>query len=140
MKTSIVIDIAAPIPCLAKLWFSNYGPKCCQPIKLQDSLRCNISRKKWMMNYIFGKQTNLSSTSWYYHIVCVTRHAQSIQNNKFSIFLQYLKENVKDGVDFYIQISMKVSHKLVLWFWWNCQAIPKFWKSKFAMCLQHLKK
>ena len=32
--------------------------------------------------------------------VCVTRHAQSTQNNKFAISLQYLKENVKDEVDF----------------------------------------
>ena len=29
-----------------KFWFSSYGPKCCQPIKLQDSLKCNISKKK----------------------------------------------------------------------------------------------
>ena len=28
--------------------------------------------------------------------VCVARHAQSIQNNKSTISLQYLKENVKD--------------------------------------------
>ena len=32
--------------------------------------------------------------------LCVTRHAQSTQNNKFAISLQYLKENVKDVVDF----------------------------------------
>ena len=32
--------------------------------------------------------------------VCITRHAKSTQNNKFTISLQYLKENVKDEVDF----------------------------------------
>ena len=32
--------------------------------------------------------------------VCVTRHAQSTQNNKFAISLQYLIENVKDEVKF----------------------------------------
>ena len=31
---------------------------------------------------------------------CVARHAQSTQSNKFAISLQYLKENVKDEVDF----------------------------------------
>ena len=31
--------------------------------------------------------------------VCVARHAQGTQNNKFAISLQYLKENVKDEVD-----------------------------------------
>ena len=30
----------------------------------------------------------------------MVRHGQSTQNNKFAIFLQYLKENVKDKVDF----------------------------------------
>ena len=32
--------------------------------------------------------------------VCVSRHAKSTQNNKFTISLQYFKENVKDEVDF----------------------------------------
>ena len=40
MKTNIVIDISPPIPCLAKFWFLSYGPKCCCPMKLQDSLKC----------------------------------------------------------------------------------------------------
>ena len=30
----------------------------------------------------------------------IDRHAQSTQNNRFMISLQYLKENVKDEVDF----------------------------------------
>ena len=46
MKTDIVIDISSPVPYLAKYWFSSYGSKCCWPIKLQDSLKFNISRKK----------------------------------------------------------------------------------------------
>ena len=49
METNIIVNISPPIPYLAKFWFSSYGPKCCQPIKLQDSLKCNISSKKWMM-------------------------------------------------------------------------------------------
>ena len=32
--------------------------------------------------------------------VCIARHAQSTQNNKFAIYFQYLKENVKGEVDF----------------------------------------
>ena len=31
--------------------------------------------------------------------MCVARHAQSTQNNKFAISLQYLKENIKDELD-----------------------------------------
>ena len=32
--------------------------------------------------------------------VCVARHAQISQNNKFAISLQYLKKEVSDEVDF----------------------------------------
>ena len=32
--------------------------------------------------------------------MCLARHAQSTQNNKFTISLQYRRENVKDEVDF----------------------------------------
>ena len=32
--------------------------------------------------------------------VCLTRLAQSTQNNKFAISLQYLKENRKNEIDF----------------------------------------
>ena len=32
--------------------------------------------------------------------LCAARHAQSNQNNKFAITLEYLKENMKDEVDF----------------------------------------
>ena len=32
-------------------------------------------------------------------IIGVTRHAQITQNNKFAIFLQYLKKKVSDEVD-----------------------------------------
>ena len=59
MKTNIIIDISPPIPYLAKFWFSSYGPKCCQSIKLQDSMKFNISRKKRMMNCIFGMQITI---------------------------------------------------------------------------------
>ena len=72
METNIITDISPPIPYLAKFWFLSYGPKCCQPIKLQDFLKCNISKKKWMMKFIFGMQIKTkSSTSWYYHFGCV---------------------------------------------------------------------
>ena len=32
--------------------------------------------------------------------MCIASHAQSTQYNKFAVSLQYLKENVKDEVDF----------------------------------------
>ena len=60
MKTNFVNDISLPILYLAELWFSSYGPKCCQPIKLQDSLKCNISRKH-DDEFIFGMQIDIKA-------------------------------------------------------------------------------
>ena len=45
-------------------------------------------------------------------IVCKARHAQSTQNNKFVLSLQYLTENVKDEVGFSLQISINGFFKL----------------------------
>ena len=94
MKTSIVIDISPPIKYLAKFCFSSYGQKCCWPIELPVSLKCNISRKKWIVKFIFSMQRNIEI---FYKLllpfwVCVSRHAQSTQNKK-CISLQYLHEN-----------------------------------------------
>ena len=100
MKTNIVIDISPPIPYLTKYWFFSYGRKCSRPIKLQDSLKCNISGKKSVMKFIFGMQINIKVfhkfivSFW----VCVARHAQITQNKLES--LQYLQKNVCDEVDF----------------------------------------
>ena len=50
---------------------------------------------------IFCRQIN---TKMFYKLISLwvwlARHAQSTQNNKFTISLQYLKKNVKDDVDF----------------------------------------
>ena len=76
---------------LVKFWLLSYGPKFSQPIKLQDSLKCGISRKKWFMRFVCGMQIieffcKLILSFW----VCVVRHAQSTQN-KFALSLQYLQ-------------------------------------------------
>ena len=88
MKTSIVTDISPPIRYLAKFCFLSYGPKCCQPIKLQESLKCIILKKKEMMKFILGIHINIKI---FYKLIllfwrCVTRHAQSTQNKKFAYF------------------------------------------------------
>ena len=61
------------------------GQTWCQPIKLQYSLKLNISRKKWMLKFNFGMQINIEV---FYELIisfCVyiARHAQSNQNKKF---------------------------------------------------------
>ena len=61
----------------------------------------------------------------------MARHAQITKNNKSAISLQYLKNEVSDKVDFCMQIRMKVSYELRLWFWW---AFPKFPKIAILQC------
>ena len=146
MKTNIVINISPPYR--SKLWVSIYAPKYCHPIRLQDSLKCNILRKKWMIKLVFCLLINIKvfyklilsfwmilshaqstqnkfaylcnisikvlgmklifclqiNTKIFYKMivslwVCVARHAQSAENSKFTISLQYLKENVNDEDD-----------------------------------------
>ena len=55
------------------------------------------------MKFFFGMQINIEV---FYKLivslwVCITRHDQSTQNNKFALSLQYLKENIKDESDFF---------------------------------------
>ena len=117
MKSNIVIDISSPIPYLAKFWFSSYWSKCCQPIKLEDSLECNISRKNQIMNCIFSMQINIEV---FYKLilsfcVCVTRHAESTQN-KISYIFAISPEKHEYEVDFLLPdkyesfLKLMVSH------------------------------
>ena len=96
MKTNIVIEISLP-PYIWQILVLHLWAK-----MLKDSLKCNILTKKWVMKCIFGMQINIEV---FYKLilsfwVCVARHAQSTQNNKFSKSLENCKKNVKDEVDF----------------------------------------
>ena len=48
IETNVAVDIELLIS-----GFSSYGPKYCQPIKLQDYLKCNNSRKTGIMKLTF---------------------------------------------------------------------------------------
>ena len=119
METNIVVDISTPDPYLAKFWFSGYWPRCCQPIKLQDSLKCNISRKKWMMKFIFGMQINIEvlckliQSLW----VCAAKHAQSTQNKKFAYLCNISRKTRQVKLIFCLQINTKVFYKLIVSLW-----------------------
>ena len=61
----------------------------------------NISRKTRRMNLIFCLQVKFKGffkliPSFY---MCVARHGQITQSNKFAIYLQYLEKKVSDEVD-----------------------------------------
>ena len=113
MKPNIVIDISPSY--LTKFWVSSYGPKCCQPIKLQDSLKCNISREKWMMKFIFCMQINIEI---FYKLilsfwVSITMHAQSTQN-KFTYLCNISIKAWGMKLIFCLQINIKVFYKMMV--------------------------
>ena len=96
MKTNIVIDISPPIS--GKIQAPSYGPKCCWAIELQDSLKCNISRKKWIKKFILGMLINIKAfykliLSFWVH---VARHAQSTQSKKFSCLCYISRNTLRD--------------------------------------------
>ena len=97
------------------------GTKSIQNSSLPDL--CNISRKTWRMKLLFASNDVPSNS--YHHFTCVTRHVQITQNNKSAIFFQYLRKEANDEFDFCIQISMKVSYKLIPWFLLGWSSIPK---------------
>ena len=112
---------------LAKFCFFSYGPKCCQPIKLQDSWKCNISRKKGMMKFIFVIQINIKV---FYQLmlpflVCIARLVQSTQNKKFA----YL-----------CNISRKIGDEVVLLPADKYESTQSTQNNKFAISLQYLEK
>ena len=119
MEANIVVGISPPIPYLKKFWYSSYGPKCCQPIKLQDSLKCNISRRKWIIKFIFGMQINIEV---FYKLilrfwVCDTSFSQSTQNKKLAYLCNISRKTLGVKLIFCLQINTKVFFKLIASLW-----------------------
>ena len=140
MKTNIVIDISPTY--LAKFWVSSYGPKCCQPIKLQDSLKCDIIRKKWTMKFIFCMQINIIEVFCKVipsFLVSVTRHAQSTQN-KFAYLCNIPINAWGMRLFFCLQISKNIFYKMIVSLWVCIVRQAQSTKtSHFTISLQYLK-
>ena len=67
---------------------------------------CNISRKSWKDEFDLLPTDNRQRFLQIAVIilgVCVARHAQITQSNKFAISLEYLKKELSDEVDFFTQ-------------------------------------
>ena len=79
MENHMVIYILPRIPYLAKFWLSNFEPKCCsQSIRLQDSLKCNISIKKRGFKLSFCMYINIKISEQFIllFLISMTRHIQ----------------------------------------------------------------
>ena len=99
MKTN-VINILSAISYLAKSWSSCYGSKCCWPIKLQDSLKCNLSRKEGVMKFVFGLQIR---TKVFYKYIILGVHSRACPKylkQEVCISLQFFQKNLSSEVDF----------------------------------------
>ena len=108
MKNNIISDISPTSLYLAKFLFSSYGPKCFWPIKLKDSLKCNISRKmrSVVMKCILGMQINIEI---FYRLilsfwVCIARHSHSIQNKKFAYICNIFRKTREVKLNFSMDI------------------------------------
>ena len=67
-------------------------------------------KKNMWLKWFFCLQINMKvSYKVIVFLMCVTRLAQSIQNNKFAIYLQYLKEIGKNEFDFFLS-AIWLSH------------------------------
>ena len=117
METNIVVDISPQISYLAKFWFSSYGSKCCQPIKLQGFLKCNISKKKWMMKFIFGLQINIEVFyRLYYHFGFVQLGMPKVPKMR-SLDIFAITPEKRCEVVFCMQMNAKVFYKLIVPLW-----------------------
>ena len=138
MENSFVVDMSPPIPYLAKFCFSSNGSKCCQPIKLQDSWKCNISEEKSVMNFIFGIQININV---FYKLiilsfrVCATRHAQNTQNKKFAYLCNISRKAWRVKLIFCLQINRKVFYKLIVSLWVCLARYAQRTQNKFTISL-----
>ena len=139
MKTTIVIGIWPPISNL-KILVLELWSKCCCPIRLLYSLKCNISRKKWMIKFIFGMQMNIDV--FYKLIVCIGRHAQSTQNKQIcNIFT--ISQGKRKGWSWFfcLQINVKGFFELILLFYVCVARQAQITKNnKWATSSQYLKK
>ena len=117
-----------------------HEPKCCDPIKLQDSLECNISKKKWMMKFIFlhaGKHQRFLLAD---NIIVgvVARYTLSTQN-KFGYLCNISKKIWRMKLSFYQQINTNVFQKMIVSL---CVCVAKLAQNiqnnMFAIYLQNL--
>ena len=95
-----------------------------------------------MNNGIFGMQINIEVLFklillfW----VCVTRHAQSTQNEKFAFLCNISRKAWDMKLIFCLKINMKVFYKLIVLFWVHIvRYAQRNQNKKFIMSSQHLK-
>ena len=140
MKIIWILDFPSQKLCLAKFLFWSYCPKCCPPIRLQDSFKCEISRKKMRVQVDFWFPQ--FPTSGCYHFWLVWWGIPKVPK---ITSLQYpcniSRKSWGINMIFCIKIRIKVFYKLIvsslLFRAIHAQSTQKI---KFVIFLQYLKK
>ena len=104
------------------------------------NLQClyNISKKKLKMKLVVCMQINIKSVlqveralkfpaRWYYHYLWAWLSIFKVWVfcNKFTISVQCLKKEIRDGVHFLMQINIKFSTSWHYRFWWVWSDVSK---------------
>ena len=129
-------------PISGKFRFSTYGSKYCWTIKLQDSLKCSIPKKKWMINCSFVMQINLKvfykfvPSYW----VCMPGMPKLPKMRSLHIIAISLGKHGEWSWFFLPVDSMKAFYKLIGSLWVCLARYDKSTQSnKFVISLQYLK-
>ena len=121
------------------------------PISLQYLNHCNISNKKLEMKLIFCIQINIkvdfnnSGIKVFYKVILsflmgIIKHSQNTQSNKFALSLQYLKKEVRYGVNF-LHVDKHQSFYKLTWFWMElARHLQSTQNRKLLIFLQYNKK
>ena len=143
MKLIFCMQVSMKVSYKLILWFLIRMFKHSQSVKIA-SLQClyNTLKKKLEMKLIFCMQINSRfPTSWYLLLMSIIKHSQSSQSNKFTISLQHLKKEVRDGVYFLHADKHESFYKLALSFLmeWS-RHVQSTQNRKLVKFLQYLKK
>ena len=99
-----------------KFWFLSYRPKCCSSIILQDFLKCNISRKKGMIKFIYGIEISIE-TIWYCHFGCALPDSLKVPRTWHAHLCNISKKHGWWSCFFCLHINTKFFCKLAVSFW-----------------------
>ena len=102
MKFIFYMQINIKVFCMLILSFWLNVTRHAQSTQNKFTYLCNIFSEAWRMKLIFHLQINSKAfhkmivSLWVY----IARQAQGTKSNQFTISLQYLRENIKEEVDF----------------------------------------
>ena len=104
--------------------------------KFAISLQCLKENLKEEIDFFACRKTSKASSNWHYHFWSVWQGMSKLPKISSMLFLcNDLRKNWVMKLIFPMQISMKVSYKLILRFWLRWSSISKVPKTASLQCL-----